>query len=67
SKNPARGWVTGILADKKPGLIIAWFHEGCWGFIQVFGANVAPDCGLCLIQATRWRRALALLSAARAG
>lgn len=33
----------------------------------MFGANVAPDCGLRLIQATRWRRALALLSAARAG
>ncbi|QEP92973.1 hypothetical protein FZ928_17155 [Klebsiella pneumoniae] len=31
-------------------MIIARFHEGRWGFIQVFGANVAPDCGLRLIQ-----------------
>ena len=61
------GWVTGALDDKKPGLIIAWFLNGCWDFIQVFGAEVAPDFGLRLIRSARRCRAVALLNAARAG
>ncbi|QEP92125.1 hypothetical protein FZ929_12315 [Klebsiella pneumoniae] len=39
-----------VFSPIKTGPDYSPFHEGRWGFIQVFGANVAPDCGLRLIQ-----------------